>query len=184
VAVKPSPFDKFIAEKVEPKPYLDKFNRPEHVEDTKEYFSLMNNRNQSVILVKKNYFPLRNRQADIKPLIGRIVIFSKIELSETTMTPEVSPQRVGILQAEGSIKLRHDFQPTDSEPEDLPCTLKDYVELWVRKEGIDSEVMEKFTKGPEPAAATEEKKVVEQPKPSNKQPLKRQMDYYFSDKNY
>jgi hypothetical protein len=111
-----SPFDAFMAKyagpstsaaKAEPKPYLDKFKAKAEDE---EFFELLNNKNTSVILQKKNFFELNQRSSsEIHKLYNRVCIFNLTELCTQTMQPTVAPLRVGILTPEG-IKLRHDFQ--------------------------------------------------------------------------
>ena len=73
----------------------------------------------TVILLKQNYFQLNNRSQDLSRLTGRIVVFSLTELDTKLMTPVVSPLRVGVLQENGHIKLRHDFMHTKEEAAEM-----------------------------------------------------------------
>ena len=61
------------------------------------------------MFLKKNFFQITNREADLSKLSNRVVIFSNVVFSADTMVPEVAPLRVATLQQDGSVKLRHDF---------------------------------------------------------------------------
>ena len=73
------------------------------------YFELLNNKNMSVILQKKNFFKLNpSPSLDTSKLLNRNCVFSVTYLDAVTSQPTVSPLRVGVIHADG-IKLRHDF---------------------------------------------------------------------------
>lgn len=57
----------------------------------------------NVILQKKNFFPLKNRTEDITPLFNKVCIFSVTEFDPVSMTPVVSPMRIGVMKENGNI---------------------------------------------------------------------------------
>jgi hypothetical protein len=57
----------------------------------------------NVILQKKNFFPLTNRAEDPTPLINKVCIFSVTEFDPVSMTPVVSPLRIGLMKENGHI---------------------------------------------------------------------------------
>jgi hypothetical protein len=59
-----------------------------------------------------------NRNESFAPLLNRICIFSVTQLDPISMVPTVTPLRVGTIQENG-IKLRHDFELTGEEAENL-----------------------------------------------------------------
>ena len=175
------------APKAEPKPYLDKFKaKPED----EEFFELLNNKNTSVILQKKNFFEFNQRgSSEVHKLYNRVCIFNLTELCTQTMQPIVAPFRVGILTAEG-IKLRHDFQFDHGEEVPGFCNqtqtyrlpLTEFLQGWIRKDGLDAEVIKQFTltqTSVQPGA----KKEKAQPN-HNFAAIRRQIEYYFGPKNY
>lgn len=60
------------------------------------YFELLNNKNMSVILQKKNFFKL-NPSSSFDKLLNRNCVFSVTYLDAVTSQPTVSPLRVGVI---------------------------------------------------------------------------------------
>ena len=60
------------------------------------YFELLNNKNMSVILQKKNFFRL-NPSSSFDKLLNRNCVFSVTYLDAVTSQPTVSPLRVGVI---------------------------------------------------------------------------------------
>ena len=119
------------------------------------------------------------------------------------MVPTVTPLRVGIIQVNG-IKLRHDFELTGEEAYTLEeqmgetyskglykLSFSQFVELWVRKDGLSSDVIASFTaeiSAPSQLLESKQGPQAEQQLQSSQQQvqnaIRRQLEYYFSDKNY
>lgn len=95
------------------KPYLDKFLP----KSDPQYFELLNNKNVTVILQKKNFVKLSNFPSEANTeLLNRVCIFSVTQMDPSSCQPTISPLRVGVINKAG-VQLRHDFELNQDESE-------------------------------------------------------------------